>query len=111
MGQYGEFEIQIVCKSDESAEKVASQLELFNEYVASKTVGDFHADLGDIHVDGVYIEVNICSDRGQNAKWQTQHLFSMCKELCKGEFHTFTAEYSAPQNLIYQEFDDEGEEI
>ena len=111
MGQYGEFEIQIVCKSDESAEKVASQLELFNEYVASKTVGDFHADLGDIHVDGVYIEVNICSDRVQNAKWQTQHLFSMCKELCKGEFISFDAECSVSETLISQEFDDEGEEI
>jgi len=112
MGQFTEMSIQIESQSEESAEKIADQIQNLNEYLTPKMGGkEFHTSINSIDTDGNTVYVELSSGRFTNAEWQTNQILEMLKDLFKGEFTTFTADYTVPETLIYQEFDDKGEQI
>jgi len=111
MGQFTEGEIIIEANSEESAKAIAEQINNLDEYIRTKTDEPFSTSVTDVDSDDSTVYVKLCSDRFPNAEWQMQQILEMCKDLFKGQFNCFTADYTVPENLIYAEFDEEGEEI
>jgi hypothetical protein len=111
MGQFTEGEIIIEANSKESAEAIAEQIQKLDEYISIKNDQPFSTSVTDIDADDSTVYVKLCSERFPNAEWQMQQILEMCKDLFKGQFNCFTADYTVPENLIYQEFDEEGEEM
>ena len=111
MGQFTEGEIIIEANSKESAEAIAEQIQKLDEYISIKNDQPFSTSVTDIDADDTTVYVKLCSERFPNAEWQMQQILEMCKDLFKGQFNYFTADYTVPENLIYQEFDEDGEEI
>jgi len=111
MGQFTEGEIIIEANSKESAEAIADQIQNLDEYIKSKTDQPFGTSVHEIDVDGTSVYVKLSSGRYPNAEWQCQQIFEMVKDLFKGQIDSFTADLIVPENVIYQEFDDGGEEI
>jgi hypothetical protein len=111
MGQFTEGEIIIEANSEVSADAIAEQILKLDEYIKSKTDQPFGTSVHEVDSDGTSIYVKLSSGRYPNAEWQCQQIFEMTKDLFKGQFNSFTADLIVPENVIYQEFDDEGEEI
>lgn len=110
MGQFTEGNIQIVAKSKKSAKKIAEQIKKLDEYIASKSDESFKTSISSVELDNDSVDVVLYSDKQPNAIWQMNEIFKMCKDLFKGELLSFVADYTCPENLIYQEWDENGEE-
>jgi len=106
MGQFTEAEIIISTKSEKSAEAIAEQIQNLDEYLDSKGNGG-HTSVTDVDVDGIFVYVKLCSDRYPNAEWQCQQILELVKDKFKSEVNTFTADVTVPENIIYEDFDDE----
>jgi len=107
MGMYGEVEIIATYETEEQAEK---QFDNFQENVTEfikKQMPDqpFHFDLTHCDLEGSEFIIKICSNRVQNAEWQSEQLF----EFMKGTegLYEFSAEVMTPENIIFWNKDDE----
>lgn len=110
MGQFTEGNIQIVAKSKKSAKKIAEQIKKLDNYIATKSDKPFSTSVSSVELNGDSVDVVLYSERQPNAEWQLEQIFEMCKDLFKGELLSFVADYTCPENLIYQEWDENGEE-
>jgi len=110
MGQFTEGTIQIEAISTEAADKIADQIRKITTYLIEQGIhGDI--DVNRVDVDDMVIDIDLSSNRQQNLEWQLEMIFKMCKDLFKGQMFSFTADYTIPENHIYQEWDEDGEEI
>lgn len=107
MGQFTEGEITIEAKSKESAKKIAEQIKNLNQYIASKSDEAFITNVSFVEPDGKSVHVVLHSDKKANAEWQCQQILEMMKDLFKTDVCSFTADVTVPENIIYEEFDNE----
>ena len=110
MGQFTEAEIIIEAKSEKSAEAIAEQIQNLDEYIKSKLDTPFNTSVTDIDASGSTVYVKLCSERYQNAEWQCQQILELVKDKFKGQIDSFTADVSVPENIIYENFEEEGGE-
>ena len=107
MGMYGEVEIIATYEKTEQAEKEFDNLQDNATEFIKKQMSDqpFHFDLTHCDLEGTDIIIKICSDRVQNAEWQSEKLF----EFMKGTegLYEFSAEVMTPENIIFWNKDDE----
>ena len=108
MGQFTEGEVIITTKSKKSALAIAKQINNLDKYIKSKSKEPFHTSVSDVDVSDSDVYVKLCSDRYPNAEWQCQQILSLVKDKFKSEVNTFTADLTVPENIIYENFDDEG---
>ncbi len=111
MGQFTEGDVTVVALTEESANKIADQIQNLDEYIKSKTNEPFGTSVHDIDCDGTCVYVRLSSGRYPNAEWQCQQILAMVKDLFKGQLESFSADLTVPENVIYVDFDDEGEQI
>lgn len=112
MGQFTEGSIIIECNSEKSAEEIFNAICNLDEYIAKKLDGQpFSTTITDTSYSDTSVYVSLCSDRYPNAEWQCQQIFELVKEDFKGKIYHFEADLTVPENVIYAEFDDEGNEI
>lgn len=107
MGMYGEVEIIATYETTEQTEKGFDNLqENVTEFI-KKQIPDqpFYFDLTHCDLEGRQFIIKICSDRYQNAEWQSQQLFEFMKTT-EGLIE-FTAEMMLPENIIYWESGDD----
>lgn len=108
MGQFTEGEIIIETKSEKSAEAIFLQIQKLDEYLKSKLDIEFSpTSVSDVDVDGETVYVKLSSERYPNAEWQCQQILEMVKDLFKGQLDSFSADLTSPENIIYEDFDDE----
>jgi hypothetical protein len=111
MGQFTEGEIYIETDSNETADAVAEAIHNLDDYIKSKLDTPFSTSVHSIDGDETQIYVKLSSGRYPNAEWQCQQIFEMVKDLFKGKLYCFTADLIVPENIIYADFDDDGNEI
>ena len=111
MGQFTDGDVTIVANSQESADKIAEQIQNLDEYIKTKNDQPFSTNITDIDASDVCVYVRLNSGRYPNAEWQCQQLLAMVKDLFKGELESFSADLTVPENIINVEFDEEGDEI
>ncbi len=107
MGQFTEGEIIIETKSEKSAEAIFVQIQNLDEYIKSKVDTEFTTSVSDIDVSGETVYVKLSSDRYSNAEWQCEQILELVKDKFKSEVYTFSADLTSPENIIYEDFDDE----
>ena len=107
MGQFTEGEIIIETKSEKSAEAIADQIQNLDEYIKSKLDTPFNTSVSDVDVSGETVYVKLSSERYSNAEWQCQQILELVEDKFKGDVHTFSADLTVPENIIYKDFDDE----
>ena len=108
MGQFTEGEIIIETKSEKSAEAISVQIQNLDEYLKSKLDTEFSpTSVSDVDVSGETVYVKLHSERYPNAEWQCQQILEMVKDLFKGQLDSFSADLTSPENIIYEDFDDE----
>ena len=107
MGQFTEGDVTIVATSQESADKIAEQIQNLDEYIKTKTDEPFSTSIIEIDSSDECVYVTLNSGRYPNAEWQCQQLLAMVKDLFKGEVASFSADLTVPENIIYEEFEDE----
>lgn len=107
MGQFTEGEIIIETKSEKSAEAIFLQIQKLDEYLKSKLDTEFSTSVSDVDVSGETVYVKLHSERYTNAEWQCQQILEMVKDLFKGQLDSFSADLTSPENIIYEDFDDE----
>ena len=107
MGMYGEVEIIATYETTEQAEKQFDDLQDNVTEFIKKQIPDqpFHFDLTHCDLEGTDIIIKICSDRVQNAEWQSEQLFEFMKTT-EG-LYEFSAEVMTPENIIFWNKDDE----
>jgi len=111
MGQFTEGEIIIETKSEKSAEAIAEQIQNIDEYIKTKTDQPFSTSVHEIDVDGSTVYVKLSSGRYSNAEWQCQQILGLVKDKFKSDLYTFSADVIVPENIIYEDFDDEEEDV
>lgn len=111
MGQFTEGDVTIVAHTEESANKIAEQIHNLDEYIKGKNSEPFSTSIHDIDSDGTCVYVSLSSGRYPNAEWQCKQILEMVKDLFKGELVSFSADLTVPENIIYEEFDEDAEEI
>ena len=108
MGQFTEGEIIIETKSEKSAEAIFLQIQKLDEYLKSKLDTEFSpTSVSDVDVSGETVYVKLSSPRYPNAEWQCQQILELIKDKFKGEVYTFSADLTVPENIIYEDFEDE----
>tara|TARA_B100000927_G_scaffold107064_1_gene86568 strand:+ start:22 stop:348 length:327 start_codon:yes stop_codon:yes gene_type:complete len=107
MGMYGEVEIIATYEKTEQAEKEFDNLQDNATEFIKKQMSDqpFDFYLTNCDLEGTCIIIKICSDRVQNAEWQSEKLFEFMKTT-EG-LYEFTAEVMTPENIIFWNKDDE----
>ena len=107
MGQFTDGEIIIETKSEKSAEAIFLQIQNLDEYIKSKLDTPFSTSVSDVDVSGETVYVKLNSEKYSNAEWQCQQILELVKDKFKGEIYTFSADLTSPENIIYEDFDDE----
>jgi len=107
MGQFTEGEIIIETKSEKSALSIAEQIQNLDEYIKSKLDTEFNTSVSDVDVSDSTVYVKLHSERYPNAEWQCQQILGLVKDKFKSEVYTFSADLTVPENIIYEDFDDE----
>ena len=96
MGQFTEGDVTIVATSEKSAEAIADQIQILDEYIKTKTDEPFGTSIHDIDSDGTCVYVSLSSGRYPNAEWQCKQILEMVKDLFKGELVSFSADLTVP---------------
>lgn len=102
MGQITSGEITASFTNNEVAERVAEQIANLDEYLNARDKGG-DTNIESIDGDDNVVYVRLSSGRQQNAEWQLQQIFEMCKDLFIEDMIDFDAEYTVPETLIYWE--------
>lgn len=106
MGVYTEGSIIIETKSEETAERLAESINNIEEFIKRSGKDPFHTSILDVHEDGTCVNVSLCSDRYPNAMGQCELILELVKTDFKGEVSSFSADLTAPENVIYEDFED-----
>ena len=106
MGQFTEGDVTIVANSQESADKIAEQIQNLDEYIKTKNDQPFSISISDVECDDVCVYVKLSSGRYPNAEWQCKQILDMVKDLFKGKLESFSADLTVPENIIYEEFEE-----
>jgi len=69
-----------------------------------------HTSITDVDAYENDVFVKLCSNRYPNAEWQCEQILELVKDKFKSEVNTFTADVVVPENIIYEDFEEEGGE-
>jgi len=89
MGQFTEGDVTVVALTEESANKIADQIQNLDEYIKSKTDEPFGTSVHDIDVDDTCVYVRLNSGRYPNAEWQCNQILEMKKTYSKERLNMF----------------------
>ena len=106
MGQFTDGDVTIVANSQESADKIAEQIQNLDEYIKTKNDQPFSTNITDIDNSDECVYVRLNSGRYPNAEWQCQQLLEMVKDLFKGDVLSFTADLTVPETIIHEDFEE-----
>jgi hypothetical protein len=112
MGNYTEISISVELETEEQAKRLEIIGKGFARYMIERRAkqgknDDFSVCIDNVEIDDCNVDLLLSSGREENAEWQAEQLFEICKEEFGKDLISFSAEMNVPTNIIYFNREDE----